>query len=665
MADDFDPSTVTWVLDDVSYSFLLGAVETCLEVVIDLETTGLDEHAVRGGATNGGYPARVALASLTLPQPDDADLDRPTTWVVPLSHPDSPWLGDWRDVLYGIARRIRISGKPVDNQNIKFDARWVKAHTGLDLSHQIRWDNQASSHLLDENISSKLKERVPKEFDVPPWNDFDFSKPGEAERVPLMDLGMYAARDTYWTFRQAHRHREQLNLSNPQEPMTADEVELARLGRLSTWVVMPTVATLTAIEQRGMVLDVPWVHSELEMHLEEGDRLKYELAHRYLDPDAGRPLLLDDASFAPTSNWFKAWAEKAVEADDLRITAMTPKGNPQWSKGVLLRQARDGSQVATDLLELRSHVKKAEYLTSWLNHVTPDSLIHCSYNAGRVVTGRLSSDSPNMQQVTAALKAAFVPRKGYYLAEADQSQVEMRVAAFISRCLPMMQAFQEGRDLHTMIAASITGKPEDEVTPAERQAGKSANFGLLFTMGPYGFQQYAETVYGISFTMDEATLIYHTFYKMWDGIAQWHAKAVSRARNTGQVISPLGRVRRLPNIFDGGESGSRAERQAVNSPVQGMASDILLIGASSIEGTLPGDNPVQGVHLVGTVHDSLLIEVPIDNWEDKVRECLYRMTTAVLGTLEKLDCHFDVPLVVEAKVGTRWGQKDIGVIHSG
>lgn len=656
MSDDFDPSTVSWVLTADDLGFLLGAIETCTEVFIDLETTGLDEHAVRGGIPNEGYSARIALASLTLPQADDPDPMKPTTWEVPLSHPDSPFLGRWRDVITGIARRIKIAGKPITNQNVKFDLRWLKAHAGEDLSHQVSWDTRASSHLLDENASTKLKVRAPITFGVPPWDDFDLSTPGAAERVPLMDLGMYAARDTYWTWRLACLHREQLNLTNPEEPQSSDDVEAAKLGRLAVWVSMPTIATLTAIEQRGITLDVDWVKSELAKHRYEAEELEEKLATRYegVDPEG--------ASFAPTSNWFRDWTGRAVEEGDLRITAMTDNGRPSWGKGVLLRQARAGSEVAAQLLEYRGHAKKAEYLASWLNYVTPDGLIHCSYNAGRVVTGRLSCDSPNLQQVTAVLKQAYVPREGYYLAELDQSQVEMRVAAFISRCKPMMQAFINGWDLHAMLAAKITGKLLEDVTPTERQAGKSANFGLLFTMGPFGFQQYAETVYGIAFTMEEATLIYHTFYEMWDGIAQWHARAINRAQNTGQVISPIGRVRRLPHIYNGGELGAMAERQAVNSPVQGFASDILLIGASSIEGTMPGHNPVAFVRLIGTVHDSLLIEVPIDNWEDKVRECIYRMTTGVLSVLEKLDCHFDVPLVVEAKVGTRWGLSDIGVI---
>lgn len=654
---DFDPATVTWVLDKEALGFLKEAIITCEEVIIDLETTGLNEHATRD-TPGWNYPARIALASLTLPQDGDADPDRPTTWVVPLSHPDSPFLGRWRVVMKIIAWAIKKHHKPVINQNMKFDSRWIFAHTGVDLSDQIAWDTLVGSHLLDETSSTKLKVRAPKVFGVERWDDFDLSTPGAAERVPLFDLGLYAARDTYWTWRLAQLQRRAMNLSHPEEPSTPEEVEEARLGRLATWCAMPMVSTLTSIEQRGMRIDVDWVNQNLEEYTRSAAGLKAELAERYADSS----LVVEDASFAPTSLWFGRWAEAAVDAGDLQVTAFTPGGKPQWSKGVLLRQARAGSQVAQDLIDLRSASKKAEYLTSWLSYVTPQGTIHTTYNAGRVITGRLSSDSPNIQQVTAVLKPAFVAWPGYVIIDLDQSQIELRIAAFISRCEPMILAFQQGRDLHTMLAAKITGKLLEQITPAERQAGKSANFGLLYMMGPYGFQQYAETVYGISFTAEESQLIHRAFYEMWEGIGAWHQRAIARARATGQVVSPIGRVRRLPGIHDGNEHlAAYAERAAVNAPVQGFASDVMQIGAASISGRLPGVAGVRGAHLIGTVHDSIIVEAPEDDWERVAAECIDRMMN-VNDILKRMDCVLDVPLAVEGKVGTRWGLDDIGKV---
>lgn len=652
MVDTFDPETVTWVLDEESLEHLCGALASTTEVFVDLETTGLDEHATREGPTNGGIAARVVLASFTLPQEGDAG--DPTTWVLPLSHPESPFSGKWRRVLRRTCVTIRDNDRSVSNQNMKFDSRWIKAACGVDLSHLILWDTQISSHLLDENASTKLKERAPATFEVRRWDDFDLTYPGAAEQVPMFDLGIYAARDTYWTWRLAQNHRSRMFLlDDGDEPQGPDEVEDARLGRLAVWVAMPTVATLTAAEQRGMCLDTEWVKRELAEHDWARDGLETRLVKRY-------PWLeQENVSFAATSNWFRAWADAAVAAGDLTVAELTPSGKPRWSKGVLTRQARTGSQAAKDLLDYRGHTKKAEYLRSWLNYVTPEGRIHTTYHAGRVVTGRLSSSDPNMQQVTAALKGAFVPSPGYYFADFDYSQIEMRVAAHVSRCQPMIEAFRHGEDLHRLLASRITGKPPEEITAEERQKGKSANFGLLYGMGPYGFREYAEDVYGVVLSLEEAVVIHRAFFEMWDGIADWHAQAVHRARQTGQVVSPIGRVRRVPDIWDGNESvAGYAERAAINSPVQGFASDLMQMAAARIEGTLPGSPGVGGARIVGTVHDSVLVEVPQEGWKQTVDECRELMTD-LNDLLERLGCELDVPLAADVKVGTRWGLDDV------
>jgi DNA polymerase I-like protein with 3'-5' exonuclease and polymerase domains len=226
----------------------------------------------------------------------------------------------------------------------------------------------------------------------------------------------------------------------------------------------------------------------------------------------------------------------------------------------------------------------------------------------------------------------------------------------------MLEAFRRGDDLHRLLASRITGKDPFDVLPTERQAGKSANFGLLYGMQAYGFREYAETVYGVSFTVEEARAIYQAFFDTWDGIAQWHLRCVNRVHQTGQVTSPIGRVRRLPMVWDANEKlASFAERAAINSPVQGFASDLMQMAAASIEGNLPGTPPVKNARLVGTVHDSILAEVPIDNWEEVTRSCRHRMLT-IGDALRRLDCVLDVPLEASVKIGTRWGLSDVGTL---
>jgi DNA polymerase-1 len=272
-----------------------------------------------------------------------------------------------------------------------------------------------------------------------------------------------------------------------------------------------------------------------------------------------------------------------------------------------------------------------------------------------------------MQQVTKALRPAFVPRVGYVLGDFDLSQIELRVAAFLSRSRPMMEAFQDGADLHTRLAAKITGKFEGDVTPAERQKGKSANFGLLFDMGTTGFRIYAENAYGVQMSYQEADEVREAFFSTWAGLRDWQDRQRVRARATGQVTSPLGRVRRIPDMFSHDDARvAGGERIAINSPVQGMASDIMQLAIALIEGTVPGHGSqvAPGVRVVGSVHDSLVAELPVDNWKESAQIVLEVMTNLVLEPMREMGCDFDVPLAAEATVGTRWGLSDIGTIQS-
>lgn len=646
---------VTWVLSKPDVEYLSEALYSCRTCVFDLETTGLDEFAVRGGTTNGGYPARIPLASFTLPVTDDADVE-PTSWVLPLSHPESPWLGQWRKLYTRLMKIVRDENKPVVGHNIKFDVRWTTAHTGVDLTDLIWWDTMVGAHLEDENDSTKLKERAPRDFKVARWDDFDLSTPGAADRVPLFELGEYAARDTYYSWRLLEKQRRVMFLqadTDPRDAFEPEDVQNARIGRLATRCAMPTVSSLARMEQRGIKLDQEMCRDTLAEEKTQADELMVQMVERY-DMDA------ESASTHSTSNWFKQWVDRACQAGDLRVISLTKNQNPQWNKTVLGRLALEGSEAAQLILDQRHHAKKAEFLQSWLDHCSPDGALHSTYHAGRVVTGRLSSSDVNAQQITKKLRPMFIPREGFVMVDIDYSQIELRVAAHVSACKPMITAYNEGRDLHRLLAAQITGKLPAEVTDEDRQHAKAGNFGFLYGMSVGGFIEYAFSAYSVFFTEEEATRVRDAFFSTWDGLRAWHQKSVSRAQRFGQVTSPIGRVRRLPKISSPIEyHRSTAERQAINSPVQGFASDLMQMASASITGVLPGHSAVRGAYPVATVHDSLVLEVEADRWEELTDQCMDRMIS--LDTeLKAMDCNFLVPLEADAIVGTRWGLSDIG-----
>ena len=661
---------ITWVWGKEDLKGLVKAIHESSEVVMDLETTGLDEYAEAGGDTNGGYPARIVLASLTLPNAERAmagaydwrtfDGEQPMTYLVPLSHPASPLLGAWRKVMAIIGREISRSGKPFVNANIKFDARWVFAQTGVDLSDRIEWDTTVSSQLVDTEARTRLKIRAARDFGIEEWDDFDLGTPGAAERVDLIQLGEYAARDTYYTWKIEQEHRDQMFLTGDEEPFDSDDIQMARLGKVATYVAMPTVKTLTKVEQRGFLLDVDWVHAKIE----EMDALRLKACEDILGLYGTAPApapAKDGVTTAATSKWFQGFVAQAIEAGDLRVTARTDSGNAQWNKAVLIAQQRQGSPAADALLRHRDATKTLEFLRSWLELRDPDNVIHATYNVGFVKTGRLSSSNPNVQQISARLKPAFIPRPGHVLLDLDYSQVELRVAAFVSRSQPMIEAFQRGDDLHRLLAAKIAGKAPEEVTSMERKRAKAGNFGLLYGMSPGGFQTYAATAYDVSLTLAEAQAVHSAFFEMWDGMRQWHESSKRRAYERGYVTSPIGRTQWLSDLYSKSSfKSSHAERNALNSPVQGFGSDLMQMAAASIMGTLPGYPlpRVEGAHVVATVHDEICIEVPEDRWQEILVECKRRMED-VNTFLRPLDCQMDVPIVAGPSAGTRWGVHDL------
>ena len=661
---------ITWVWGKKDLKSLVKAIHASQKVVMDLETTGLDEYAEAGGDTNGGYPARIVLASLTLPNAERAaagaydwrtfDGEQPMTYLVPLSHPASPLLGSWRKVMAIIGREINRSGRPFVNANIKFDARWVFAQAGVDLSDRIEWDTTVSSQLVDTEARTRLKIRAARDFGIEEWDDFDLGTPGAAERVDLIQLGEYAARDTYYTWKIEEEHREQMFLTGDEEPFDSDDIQMARLGKVATYVSMPTVKTLTKVEQRGFLLDVDWVHAKIE----EVDALRLRACEDILDLYGTAPApapAKDGVTTAATSKWFQGFVAQAIEAGDLRVTARTDSGNAQWNKAVLIAQQRQGSPAADALLRHRDATKTLEFLRSWLELRDPNNVIHATYNVGFVKTGRLSSSNPNVQQISSRLKPAFIPRPGHVLLDLDYSQVELRVAAFISRSQPMIEAFQRGDDLHRLLAAKIAGKAPEDVTSLERKRAKAGNFGLLYGMSPGGFQTYAATAYDVSLTLAEAQAVHSAFFEMWDGMRQWHERAKRRAYERGYVTSPIGRTQWLSDLYSTSSfKSSHAERNALNSPVQGFGSDLMQMAAASIMGTLPGYPlpRVEGAHVVATVHDEICIEVPEDRWQEILVECKRRMED-VNTFLRPLDCQMDVPIVAGPSAGTRWGVHDL------
>lgn len=238
--------------------------------------------------------------------------------------------------------------------------------------------------------------------------------------------------------------------------------------------------------------------------------------------------------------------------------------------------------------------------------------------------------------------------------EADYSQVELRLAAMLANEKTMLAILEAGEDLHTNTACAITEKQPHDITKDDRVIwGKHPNFGLLFSMKPEKYMQYCADN-GIYITLREAEEVYKTFHETYPALRRWHNRVIRVAHAERQVVTAIGRVRHLPDIKSHHTGTVReAERQAINSVVQGLATDICLTAAVRLSQTL---NPREA-RLVGSVHDALLFEVR--------DECVDEVGPHVKGVMEDMGYLYklygtkiNVPILVEVEVGKHWSESE-------
>jgi DNA polymerase-1 len=264
----------------------------------------------------------------------------------------------------------------------------------------------------------------------------------------------------------------------------------------------------------------------------------------------------------------------------------------------------------------------------------------------------MSCTDPNMQQVPREreYRACVKPVPGRVLVKADYSQIELRIAAMLANEQRMLRAFAQGKDMHLETAAGIMGKIPEHITKEERKKAKAVNFGFLFSMGWEKFIIYAKDNYDVEFTEAQAKAYRDRYFEMWPGLHPWHERQRRLARRHKRVHSPLGRVRHLPDM-DSSDKGVRAEseRQAINSPVQSTASDIMLTAAMLLE--------KKGIPVIGLVHDAGLFEVPEDQSDDACATVKEVMENDALNYLKhKFGTEITVPIVAEVEVGTHWSE---------
>ena len=324
----------------------------------------------------------------------------------------------------------------------------------------------------------------------------------------------------------------------------------------------------------------------------------------------------------------------------------TTKGH--WSTDEKTLQSIVGLHpVVFDILEYRACSKlKSTYVEKLPLCIDPvDGRVHTTFAQALTETGRLSSSDPNLQNIPVRtdrgknIRAAVVPRDAdHLLVSADYSQIELRLMAAMSGDTAMKDAFARGEDIHRDTAARVFGVPSDEVTPEQRSKCKMVNFGIIYGISAFGLAQ------RLKVTRGEAAGLIDTYFKLYPAVRRYMDEAIEKARKTGYAVTLTGRRRTLRDINSRNATARQAaERDAINTPVQGTAADMIKIAMVRVDRALKAAG--LKAKMVLQIHDELLFDVPRGEVE-QVKEIAKREMEAAMDV--------GVPLEVSVGVGENW-----------
>ena len=420
---------------------------------------------------------------------------------------------------------------------------------------------------------------------------------------------------------------------NPLQPIQWEMLKAdTSLWNLYQEVELPLSAILREMEQAGVRIDVDML-KQAEVQLNE------ELQ------------VLEGQIYAAAETTFNINSPKQVGEvlfDQLKLDAKAKKsktGQYSTSEEVLLA-LKPKHPVVGLILEYRELKKLiSTYISALPNYINPTTgKIHTTYNQTVTATGRLSSSNPNLQNLPIRsergqlIRQAVIPDEGCMFLSADYSQIELRLMAHFSQDPHLVEAFRSGQDIHAATAAKIFNVPIEQVTKDQRRQAKTANFGIIYGISAFGLAQQLDC------SRAEAKALIDGYFAAFPGVIDYIERQKQLAREQGYAVTLFGRKRYLPDILSHNATvRSFAERNAVNSPIQGTAADIIKMAMVTIHHRLKAEG--LKAQMIMQVHDELNFNVPMDE-VDRVREI-------VVGEMQNV-VHLTVPLIADCGVGTNW-----------
>ncbi len=394
-------------------------------------------------------------------------------------------------------------------------------------------------------------------------------------------------------------------------------------------IELPLVPVLYQMEMTGMAIDTDVLRGLSKNFSAELERLKkeiYELAGQEFN--VGSPKQVGEV----------------LASLNIETGRKTATGQISTSKD-LLAELANTYELPRLIIEYREIDKlKSVYTDALPGQVQSDERIHGKLNQTVAATGRLSSTDPNLQNIPIRtvlgqeIRRAFIPAKGNKLISADYSQLELRILAHVTQDEKMLEAFRNNEDIHAQTALLVFGEGSAQEMKERRRLAKIVNFGIAYAVEAYGLSQ------RVGLTVQEAKKVIADYFETYKGIRAYMDETPLKAKEQGYISSLFGRRRPLPSINDRNYTvRSRAEREAINMPIQGSASDIVKIAMLRVDKALQKEG--FQAKLIMQIHDELLLDVP----ENEV-EAVSKLLCREMESSAKLD----VPLVAEVGVGNNW-----------
>jgi len=600
LTDESDKGVYTIIDTDRDFEEMVRQVQGKRYFVYDVETDGLSPYRT-------GTIKCMAIS-----------VDNFSSWVIPFS-----FLSEVRrmDAVKALFQSKRI-GKV--GHHVKFDNGWIEHILGVEVQSTI-WDTAISQFLINEIEGVGLKELAWKYTHL---GGYEKKLPVPSQLCPPCPaLYEYCGTDADVTHRIFKIHQEELK-KDPQ------------LWSVFHNLLLPVSSTLMKMEQRGVKIDRKKVEDAIAQVTITTD----QLVTRMHVVGSIREYESTGRSFNPNSH--VQLREILFDIEKLPVLKTTDKTNAPSTDKEVLADLSDDSPLCALLLDYGAVQSSHKFAKGMLEEMDAGSRIHTSYNLTVARTGRTSSSDPNLQNIPKGdkdllkLRSCFEPDDGFTLVEGDYNQHELRVLAEISGDDNLRKALLG--DVHIATASAILGKLPSQVTDEERRTiGKTFNFGLVYGMTPYGIMR------RLGCSEGEAKNFLMRFFGTYSGVDKWMKETEAFVRKNHYVRTLSGRMRRFPAWDKLEESNIR---EAINTPIQGTASDILLYALLGIDIFLKHNNLKSFLTL--QVHDSIVLNV----YNSEMGMLPYIKT--VMLTHFKKFFPFEGELNVDFKAGQDWGSME-------